>query len=245
MKTDERSLQVPFFCQFYLNTVKKNAFIKEWESIESKRKALFQNESEIEMIDLGAGSKAENSKSRKIKSIARHSLSRPKFSQFLFRLIKEFKFENIIELGTSLGINTAYMAKANQATAIFTFEGDPHSIKIAKNINADFENIKYYEGDIDHLLPEMLNSLNPKIDLVYADANHTYEASIEYFNIILPYLTTQSIYIMDDIHWSAGMKNAWEELKLRKEVTSSIDLFDAGLLFFNPDFQKQHYILDF
>jgi hypothetical protein len=41
------------------------------------------------------------------------------------------------------------------------------------------------------------------------------------------------------------MKKAWEELKESKEVTSSIDLFDAGLLFFNQDFKKQHHILSF
>ncbi|WP_296618903.1 O-methyltransferase [Marivirga sp.] len=245
LKSDEHSLHSPFFYHFHLNTIKKKAFSNEWKSIENKRKALLEDESEIQIIDLGAGSKVENSQSRKIKSIARHSLSIPKFSQFLFRLIKDFKFENTIELGTSLGINTSYLAKANSNASIYTFEADPSAMKIAKEVNTDLENIKYYEGDIGHLLPEMLNRLNPRINLVYVDANHTYEASVEYFNLILPYLTTQSVYIMDDIHWSVGMKKAWDELKLRKEVTSSIDLFDAGLLFFNPDFQKQHYVLDF
>ncbi|MGM0581962.1 MAG: O-methyltransferase [Bacteroidota bacterium] len=206
---------------------------------------LLKDETEIELVDLGAGSKVEKSKSRKIKSIARHSLSSPKFSKFLCRLIQDFKFENIIELGTSLGINTAYMASANPDASIFTFEADPNALKIAKEVNREHKNIIFYKGDIANSLPNMLQKSNPKIDLVYADANHTYKASIDYFNIILPYLSSESIYIMDDIHWSAGMKKAWEELTGRKEVTSSIDLFDAGLLFFNPDFEKQHYVLDF
>ena len=245
LKTDEHSLHSPFFYKFYLNTIKKKAFSNEWESIERKREAFLEDESEIEIIDLGAGSKVENSRSRKIKSIAQHSLSSAKFSEFLYRLIQDFKFEHIIELGTSLGINTSYLAKSNSNASIYTFEADPNALKIAKEVNIDYNNIIFHEGDIGQFLPEMLNRLNPQIDLVYADANHTYEASIKYFNVILPYLSTQSIYIMDDIHWSDGMKKAWEEIKLRKEVTSSIDLFDAGLLFFNPDFKKQHYVLDF
>ncbi|WP_375577988.1 class I SAM-dependent methyltransferase [Marivirga tractuosa] len=210
-----------------------------------KRKGLLKDETEIKIVDLGAGSKVEKSNKRKVKSIARHSLSSAKFSRFLFRLIQDFKFENIIELGTSLGINTAYLATANPEASIFTFEADPNALKIAKEINKEHENILFYAGDISNSLPNTLQNSNPKIDLVYADANHTNEASINYFNIISPYLTSQSIYILDDIHWSAGMQKAWEELKGRKEVTSSIDLFDAGLLFFNPDFEKQHYVLDF
>lgn len=245
LKTDEHSLHSPFFYYFYLNIIQNKSISPEWENIEKKRNALLKDETEIEIFDLGAGSKVEKSQSRKVKSIARYSLSSQKFSQFLFRLIQNFKFENIIELGTSLGINTSYLAKANSNTTIYTFEADPNAMTIAKRVNKNQENIEFYEGDISMSLPKALEKLNPKIDLVYADANHTYEASIDYFNMILPYLTTQSVYIMDDIHWSAGMKKAWQELKLRKEITSSIDVFDAGILFFNPDFQKQHYVLDF
>ncbi len=245
LKTDEHSLHSPFFYHFYLSIIKNKSFSNEWESIEKNRKSLLRDETEFKILDLGAGSKVENSAFRKVKSIARHSLSSPKFSQLLFRLIREHKIENIIELGTSLGINTAYIAKANPDATIFTFEADPNALKIAKELNKEHINIIFHEGDIANLLPDMLKDSNSNIDLVYADANHTYEASIDYFNIIQPYLTPNSIYIMDDIHWSAGMKKAWEELKKREEVTSSIDLFDAGLLFFNPDFEKQHYVLDF
>lgn len=245
VKTDQHSLHSPFFYNLYLNTITNKSISKDWTSIENSRKALLKNKTEFKIVDLGAGSKVEKSKFRKVKSIARNSLSSPKFSQFIFRLIQGFKYKNVLELGTSLGINTSYLARANPNARIFTFEADPKALKIAKEVNAKHENIHFLEGDIANLLPDMLQKSNSKIDLVYADANHTYEASITYFNVILPYLTIQSVYIMDDIHWSTGMKKAWEELKLRKEVTSSIDLFDAGLLFFNPDFEKQHYVLDF
>jgi predicted O-methyltransferase YrrM len=244
-KTDEHSLHSPFFYNFYTKLVKKNHYGNEWESIEKQRIQLLKDNSEYEILDLGAGSKVEKSAVRKVKSIAKHSLSKPKFSQFLFQLIRLYNFNNIIELGTSLGINTAYLAKANQNAEINTFEADPNAIEIAKNINSSQKNISFHKGDIARTLPDLLQKANHNIDLVYADANHTYEACIQYFNILLPHLSQNSVYILDDIHWSVGMKKAWKELKNRKEVTSSIDLFDAGLLFFNPDFQRQNYVLDF
>ncbi|SMG15764.1 Methyltransferase domain-containing protein [Marivirga sericea] len=245
LKTDEHSLQSSFFYQFYLEYIKRKSSSNQWDIIENSRKRLLNDHSKIEIFDLGAGSKVNNSHRRKIKSVARYSLSSPKFSQLLSLLVKGFKCKQVIELGTSLGINTAYLATAKTDCQITTFEADPAALKIAKEINANRKNIHFQKGDIAYLLPEYLHKSNPKIDLVYADANHTYAASIEYFNIILPYITKNSIYVMDDIHWSSGMKKAWEELKKRDEVSSSIDLFDAGLLFFNPDFKKQHYILEF
>ncbi|MGJ3236176.1 O-methyltransferase [Marivirga sp.] len=244
-KTDEHSIHSPFFYNFYTNLVKKTYDYKEWKSIEIQRKQLLKDESEYEILDLGAGSKVEKSAVRRVKSIAKHSLSKPKFSQFLFHLIRLYHFNNIVELGTSLGINTAYLAKANPDAGINTFEADPNAIEIAKKINSSQENIHFHVGDIAKTLPEFLQKSNHNIELVYADANHTYEASIQYFNFILPHLSENSIYIMDDIHWSAGMKKAWIELKNRHEVTSSIDFFDAGLLFFNTDFEKQDFVLEF
>jgi len=244
-KTDEHSLHSPFFFEFYLNLIKGKTYSEAWENIEVNRRSLLKNEEEITIFDLGAGSKVEKSPARKIKSIARHSLTSAKFSQFLFRLIQHFDFNHIIELGTSLGINTSYLSIANPKATIHTFEADPKALKIAREINSSHDNIQFHQGDIGNLLPSLLNKWNQKTSLVYADANHTYEASIQYFNALLPYLSSTSIYIMDDIHWSAEMNKAWEELKGHKEVTSSIDLFDAGLLFFNPDFKKQHYVLDF
>jgi predicted O-methyltransferase YrrM len=244
-KTDEHSLHSPFFYQFYDRLIKQKSHSKEWNTIEGARNKLLNDTREIKLNDLGAGSKVEKSDSRTIKSIAKHSLSSPKFSQFLYTLIRYMNFTTIIELGTSLGINSAYLASANPTASLFTFEADPSSMKIAKGVNSARKNIQYFLGDIANLLPEMLNENKSPIDLVYADANHTYKASIDYFTIILPNLSSNSIYILDDIHWSASMKKAWEELKGHAAVTTSIDLFDAGLLFFNPDFQKQHYILDF
>ena len=51
--------------------------------------------------------------------------------------------------------------------------------------------------------------------------------------------------MFDDIHYSAEMENAWNEIKLRKEVCLSIDLYHFGLIFFNNDLPKQDYIVAF
>ena len=244
LKTDEHSLHSPFFFDFYTKLVKASAYLAEWSTLEQERKSLLKNTNKIIRTDLGAGSKVNHSKQLTIAEIAKNSLSTPKFSQFLFRLIEHYQSQNIIELGTSLGINCAYMASANPNPIVNSFEGDPALVEIAKQIN-QHKKVQFHLGNIDQTLAEFLIIFNQKIDLVYADANHTYEASINYYQLIQPHLHQNSIYIIDDIHWSSAMKKAWDELKNYPEVSSSIDLFDAGILFFNKDFQNQHYILDF
>lgn len=245
LKTDEHSLHSPFFYKFYERLIKKRTYFDEWTSIETQRKRLLNRNTKYEIFDLGAGSRVEKSKDRTVKSIAKHSLSSPKFSQFLFRLIREYKLVNIVELGTSLGINTKYLAKSKNNAVINTFEADQNALKIAKEVNLNELNITFHTGDIAETLPNFLQKHDQNIDLVYADANHTFKASIQYYNLLLPKLHSSSIYILDDIHWSSEMKMAWKTLKAQEEVTSSIDLFDAGLLFFDPDLRKQHLVLDF
>lgn len=245
LKTDEHSLHSPFFYNFYLNVILEKSDPEKFQFIEKKRTELKESNRRIHLHDLGAGSKTTKSTERTINDIAKKSLSPAKFSQLLFRIIREFKFSDNIELGTCLGINTGYMAMASPTSKITTFEGDEKLLDTAQKNLKSFTNIQFNLGNIDKTLPEYLINNSKKIDLVYIDANHTYEATINYFQQLLSHHHANSIFILDDIHWSAGMKKAWEEIKHHKAVTSTIDIFDAGLLFFNPDFQKQHYILDF
>ena len=85
----------------------------------------------------------------------------------------------------------------------------------------------------------------PQIDLAYIDANHRYEPTLRYFELLLPKMTTSGMIILDDIHWSKEMNDAWEVLKNHPKISLSIDLFEAGILFLQPDLMKESYILEF
>jgi len=57
----------------------------------------------------------------------------------------------------------------------------------------------------------------------------------------LPNVHNNSIVIIDDIYWSDDMELAWQTIKNHPRVTSSIDLFHMGIIFFNTDVNKMHY----
>ncbi len=64
------------------------------------------------------------------------------------------------------------------------------------------------------------------------------------FEPLLSALDAQSVIAVTNIHNSPAHTAEWDLLCSRTEATLSIDLFDVGLLFFNPDFkEKQHFVL--
>lgn len=242
---NEHSLHSPFLYLFYTKVVKKDNK-KGFEPIETLRKSLLQNDKEMLIEDLGAGSRISNSNTRKVSQIAKHASTPAPFSRLLNRIITHFDYKNIVELGSSLGLNSAYMASAKKDVQLFTFEGSASIANLAKQNLSELNctNYQLIEGNIDNTLPQWIEN-TPQIDLVYIDANHRYEPTLRYFELLLPKMTTSGMIILDDIHWSKEMNDAWEVLKKHPKVSLSIDLFEAGVLFLQPDLMKENYILEF
>jgi len=243
--TNEHSLHSPFLYEFYTNIV-KNKNESGRSEIEELRTTLLKNKLTVEIDDLGAGSRIHNSNRRKISQIAKHSTTPYKFSELLFRLIEKLAPETIIELGTSLGINTLYMSQARPTSKVYTFEGSETIASLAQEnfTLLKIQNVELIKGNIDVTLPVFLSS-KKTIDLAYIDANHRYEPTINYFNQICTRTNEKSIVIIDDIHWSKEMKQAWNEIKRSPKVSTSIDLFEAGILFFNLDLPKTELVLKY
>lgn len=204
------------------------------------RSNLFNNENLLEVTDLGAGSKTFNGKQRKIKDIAEKGISSRKQSEILYRLVNYLKCQTCVELGTSLGLNTLYLAMANKSANIITLEGSTALVAIAKRLaeKNKLNNIQFIEGHFDQTFPNLLAQID-KLDLLYADGNHTYEATINYFELALEKKNRDSVFIFDDIYWSQGMTRAWEEIKKHPEVTLSIDTFYMGLVFFKEEIKEK------
>lgn len=211
-------------------------------AVEKIRASLLRNNDEIEINDLGAGSQQVSSK-RTIADIAKKSLSPPALSLLYQHILQYNDARYIVELGTSMGINTLYLAQKKEAK-VFTFEGSSALTNIALTHFEllDTANIQLIEGNIDSTLPEFLQRTD-KINFALLDANHRYEPTLRYFNLLVRRFNEKSIMVLDDIHWSEEMEKAWKILSRHELVYGSIDLYRCGILFFDPALNKQHFIL--
>ncbi len=192
----------------------------------------------INTLDFGTGTGGI----RKIADIASKASKPPKIAQLLFRIIQYYRFKDVLELGTSLGISTMYMASASENGRCITLEGCPETASIAReNFNKlGIPDIKLITCNINEMLEDVLKE-NGKQDFIFMDANHRYEALIEYFAICVNYLKENSIIVIDDIYWSEEMEKAWTEIKEHPQISATIDIFHLGIIFFNPELKKKHY----
>ena len=217
-----------------------------YKTIENLRSQLLEDNREIDILDLGAGSKFGNTKKKRISAIAKNAAKPVKFGQLIFRLCDYLHPKTVLELGTSLGLTTAYLAAANSESKIYSLEGCPETAKTAadnfKKLN--LKNIQQIVGNFDDTLPQLIPDL-PQIDLAFFDGNHRYKPTMEYFHSCLPKATNDSLFIFDDIHWSQEMEQAWEEIKAHPSVSLTIDLFFIGLVFFKKGREKEHFVIRF
>jgi len=235
----------PFVFKFAEKVLEDSRYFYAFEEIEALRKLLLRDKNTIEVTDFGAGSQVHPSNSRQIKKIARHSITSKAFCRILFRIINHYKPQYLLELGTSLGIATLYQSFAAQTSKIITIEGCPN---IAARARKHFDllgvkNIESVVGQFEEQLPTVLSNL-PQLDFAFFDGNHQEKATIDYFEKCLPKAHEESIFIFDDIHWSDEMEAAWEYVKSHPKVTTSIDLFFFGVVFFRKEnMEKEHFEL--
>jgi predicted O-methyltransferase YrrM len=240
---DEHSIHSPFVYTLYTEVINNKHNFYAFDVLNKIRKQLLNNHQTIEVVDLGAGSKKMNN-TRKIADIAKYSVVNKNYGELLFRLINHFKPKSVLELGTSLGLSALYMAQAAPKANIISIEGCPNTSAFAKTVMADvgIKNVEVLNSSFDNAFETILQ--NKKFDVVYIDGNHTYTATIKYFNELLKYTDENSILIFDDIYWTPDMTKAWEEIKLHPAVTLSIDLYKVGLVFFRKENkQQEHFCL--
>lgn len=237
----------PFVFDFIIHVLNDKTQYPAYAQVETLRTQLLGNNTLLTVEDFGAGSALGNTRQRSIASIARNAAKSKKLAQLLFRIVHYYKPASVLELGTSLGVSAAYLSLANPAGKVVTGEG---SVAVAEQARANFHqlglrNVTLVPGNFDETLPAMLQQL-PQVGLAFLDGNHRLEPTLRYFEQLLPQLTDQSIVILDDIHWSEGMEQAWEQVKAHPSVTMTIDLFFVGLVLFRKDFKvKQHFTVRF
>ncbi len=238
---NEHSLHAPFIFDFYTQTLRPRPTTL--PEVEALRKQLLNNHATIPPSEFGAGySNSRNSKS--IANLAATGLSKAWFSSLYYRIIEQYECKNIIELGTSFGINTCYLATPEQAR-VTTFEGHIESAQIARRHFEQLQlnnKINLIEGDIRHTLQQYLEQ-DQLIDFAFIDANHQYQPTLDNFEKILSKCSPNAILVLDDIHWSKEMTKAWKTILDHPSVVVSIDLFYAGILFLNPEYQPSNYKL--
>lgn len=217
---------------------------KEAAVIQSVREEYLKRKNEFpEGRDLGAGSRLWRRR-RSVASIARYSGISERKGRILFNTIRWLQPGRILELGTSVGLSTLYMALASPDSRILTLEGHLGLASIAEATfkNQGLNNIKVIRSSFEEGLGDALAELGG-VDFVFIDGDHRYFSTIRAIDVIIAQAKPPFIITVDDIRWSGEMKAAWNQIRHNAYLRLNLDLFDMGMSFcMNYPVQETLYV---
>lgn len=240
--TNQHGVHSPFVFDLISNCFYDKTIYEDYLNIKHYRTSLLKNNKTIEVSDLGAGSRITKSNTRLISQITKNVSTSKHRVKLLYRLVKYFKTKSILELGTSLGVGTQAMSLGNPEGKITSIEGCPNISNFSKEKfkQEQLTNIKVLTGDFSDVIETLTENT---FDLIFFDGNHQKDATLKYFDTLLPKTHNNTVFIFDDIYWSKDMTDAWEVIKQHPKVTVSIDTFFWGFIFFRKEQQKEHFTI--
>lgn len=161
----------------------------------------------------------------------------PRHALLLFLLARALSPDNVIELGTNVGISSAYIGAGlrskGHAGRIVTLDLSVYRQRLAKEVhrNLDIDNISSVPGWFVDTLPSALHNLR-SVDLAFIDGYHLFQSTLHYFDQILKYSPENTVFVFDDIRWSDGMSEAWTRIQSDERLGLVIDLSKMGICAF-------------
>jgi predicted O-methyltransferase YrrM len=235
----------PFMYRFIREVLEGPTGKEKFEHIEGYRREMYKDSSPIMETDPGAGSFNPTKQSCIGKKALSSSLNKSS-GRLLYRIAMDVKPEICLELGTSVGLGSMYLAMGAPGTEIITIEGNTDLAKAAgtNSKRLGFSNITVINGLFaEHL--DKLKAGGSKRMVVWLDGDHRGEALLENLNKILDFAAPGSVIIVDDIRWSSSMHRGWKKIVSDPRIPVSLDLWKMGILFLFSGLQKQHYLVKF
>ncbi|MFC4817224.1 O-methyltransferase [Flavobacterium sp. GCM10023249] len=241
---NQHGVHSPFVFDLVTRCFYNRTSYPDYTTLKNYRNSLLLNKNTIEVTDFGAGSRVFKSNTRQISKIAKTAGISRKRAKLLYRITDYFQPKNILEIGTSLGLATAALSLGNKKSSVTTLEGCPQTLGVAQKQFEQYglNNIKSEVTEFSSFLRNSPIS-NSQFQCIYFDGNHSKQATLEYFELLLPTITNETVWIFDDIHWSLDMEEAWKIIQQHPKVKVTIDTFQWGLVFFRYEQEKEHFVI--
>ncbi len=163
-----------------------------------------------------------------------------KYGRLLFRLATFFRSQNILQIGFSDGVQALYLNAAAKKMIVIEGENSPGiNLPWATKL-PDIRKINLIQ-DTDTVA--LINELGT-LDMLFLNVSYDVDLTKHLLNKYLPYVHSQSIFVIDGIH-KKRMRKFWRDIKQRHDVSICMDLYSLGLVFFNRKLYKKNYKIFF
>lgn len=235
------TLDSPALFDFYQSVIsKKNESDLCFGRLEFIRHKMLIDDTILAGRSFGAGSKIITDNELRVKDIAKSAVSNSFKCRLLYKVAEYYRATHILELGTSLGITTQYLASTKYCKQLVTVEGNSNVLKIATKNNTK-SNITFINSDFV-TAQVMAKKNHENFDMIIIDGDHSYEETISNYDRCQALISSNGILIIDDIYWSSGMKEAWKEIQIKNPSKLFIDLFYFGIVLQNQNIKEKQSI---
>jgi predicted O-methyltransferase YrrM len=158
----------------------------------------------------------------------------PAAARLLYQLVAAFRPRSVLELGTNVGISSAYLSAALRANGdggrLTTLDASPYRLRMAREVHGrlGIDNIDYVQGLFENVLEQALRGMAP-VDLAFIDGHHQYAPTLAYTDVIWKHARPGALFVFDDIRWSQGMRKAWAALQADERFALTVDVGLMGL----------------
>jgi predicted O-methyltransferase YrrM len=206
------------------------------DKIEDKRSGLLASDETIQIDNFlkneSQNNGTEGSEVEYVRDACSASVS-PSYGRLLYKLVRDYRPQRCLELGTCLGISTAFIASAlsqNGKGQLVTLEGSSSRSAYAEQVLSALKlsEIKFITGPFNQTLDPLLEDYQD-VDFCYIDGHHDGDATIHYFEKISAVLSEGAIVVIDDITWSEDMNRAWNTIRKKEEVALTVDTYMMGI----------------
>jgi predicted O-methyltransferase YrrM len=148
----------------------------------------------------------------------------------LFELVAAVRPKRIVELGTNVGISSAYMAAAQSdyGGTLITLDASPGRSGVARKIHQNL-GLNQVEYQVGYFKDTLGDALKQGVDFAFIDGHHDEVATLGYFEQCLQHASEHAVFTFDDIRWSAGMERAWATLQRDPRLGLTVDLCGLGI----------------
>ncbi len=166
-----------------------------------------------------------------------------KYNKLLFRMVAYYKPNYIIEVGSSLGITTAYLASPEKRNLVQTIETNLELGVIASETLSSLAlpNTTQSKGS----LKEVVSKLSERT-FGFILINHANWESEELAQHLLDFVEEDAIVIFVEINKNLQTKLFWDNLIYQQNKTISVTLFYFGIIFLKKEvLKKQQFTIRF
>ena len=165
------------------------------------------------------------------------------YGALLFRLVNFLKCRTILQIGSSVGVMSLYLAfPLRRGCNCYFLEERTGLLNPALTFAENHSLINFHplEGAYAGSLQRLKTEIN-SFDFIFINMQGASEKTREMLHLTESFISSDTVMVIDKIRKNKAMRKLWKEIKIRQDVRLTIDLLSLGLIFFNTQLHKQHY----